>query len=25
LPSYNPTMTIQALAFLTADRIVGRI
>ena len=25
LPSYNPTMTIQALAFLTADRIVGKV
>jgi gluconate 2-dehydrogenase alpha chain len=24
LPAYNPTETIQALAFLTADRILGR-
>lgn len=24
LPSYNPTQTIQALAYLTADRIAGR-
>jgi gluconate 2-dehydrogenase alpha chain len=25
LPSYNPTQTIQALAYLTADRITGRV
>ena len=25
LPTYNPTQTIQALAFLTADSILGRV
>ena len=24
LPAYNPTETLQALAYLTADRLVGR-